>query len=79
MSQIPTKRAEFLQRYQNLELDLKDRSVLTQLHQAGLSKSDIRELTRKDGHRLVKINNKLREVANASRNKMIFSPFLFQC
>lgn len=71
MSQIPTKRAAFLQRYQNIEIDLTDRSVLTQLHQAGLSKRDIRELTKKDGHRLVRINNKLREVANASRNNKL--------
>jgi hypothetical protein len=71
MSQIPTRRTEFLQRYANLELDLSNAQVIQKLTQAGLSRNDIRELTSKDGHRLKLINGKLREVANSSRNNRI--------
>ncbi|MGB0847268.1 MAG: hypothetical protein ACPGSM_11120 [Thiolinea sp.] len=71
MNRIPTGRADFIQRYQNIELDLQDSHIVSQLRQAGLSARDIRELTRKDGHRLVMIDNKLREVSNAGRNNKI--------
>lgn len=71
MSQIPTRRTEFLQRYSGLELDLSSNQVIQKLSTAGLSRSDIRELTSKDGHRLVMVSGKLREVANTSRNNKI--------
>ncbi|CAA6817964.1 MAG: Unknown protein [uncultured Thiotrichaceae bacterium] len=71
MSQIPTRRTEFLQRYATIELDLSNGQVIQQLSQAGLSRTDLRELTSKDGHRLVMISGKLREVANTSRNNRI--------
>lgn len=71
MSQIPTRRAAFLQRYANLELDLSDAQVVKKLTQAGLSRSDLYELTDKDGHRLVMVNGKLREVANTNLNNKI--------
>ncbi len=71
MSQIPTRRVDFIQRYQNLELDLRDQATTQQLKQAGLSNSDLAALTAKDGHRLAMVNGKLTELTNSERNQQI--------
>jgi hypothetical protein len=64
-------RAKFTQRYQNIELDLRDSQVIQILKQAGLDNNDLHALTSKDGHRLAFVNGKLKEVSNASRNQKI--------
>ena len=62
---------KFTQKYAGVELNLRDKNIVMQLKTAGLGSSDIRALTHKDGYRLAKINGKLKEVLNASRNGKI--------
>ena len=71
MSQIPTRRSDFIQRYQGLEIDLRDTVMLKQLQLAGLSNADICALTAKDGHRLALVGNKQVELANSRQNQQI--------
>lgn len=71
MSQIPTKRVAFVERYKNLEINLKNTAMISQLKQAGLSTADLRALSAKDGHRLAIANGKLVELSNSERNNQI--------
>ncbi|MCK5919065.1 MAG: hypothetical protein KAG34_11595, partial [Cocleimonas sp.] len=65
------KRVNFIRKYKNNELDLKDATIIKQLKKAGFNDTDIQSLTVKDGHRLARVNGRFKEVSNASRNGMI--------
>ena len=65
------KRVDFIRKYKQIELDLNDTETLKQLKQAGFDANDIRALIAKDGHRLIKVHGRLKEVSNAARNGMI--------
>lgn len=71
MPQIPTRRLDFIERYQAIELDLNDEATRKELQQAGFTEADWLAFTEKDGHRLALVGNKLVELANSSRNQKI--------
>lgn len=64
-------RIDFTNRYNNIELDLKNPDTIQSLKASGLDNRDINALTNKDGHRLAFVNGKLKEVSNAGRNDKI--------
>jgi hypothetical protein len=64
-------RIDFIHKYKNIELDLKDVKIIKELKIAGFNGQDIQVLTLKDGHRLVKIRGNLKVISNAARNGMI--------
>jgi len=64
-------RSEFIEKYNNIDLDLRQESIAKQLKELGLTQADIHQLTRKDGHRLATVQGKLKEVSNAARNGKI--------
>lgn len=71
MSQIPTNRVAFVERYKHLEINLKNTAMVNQLRQAGLSTNDLKALLAKDGHRLAIVGGKLVELSNSERNNQI--------
>lgn len=64
-------RTNFVQTYQNIELNLQDSETKSALLDAGLSKQDLYQLSRKDGHRLSLINGRITEISNAQRDQKI--------
>jgi hypothetical protein len=65
------KRVDFIRKYKNIELDLNDANIVKQLKKTGFNNADIQALALKDGHRLVKVRGRFKEVSNAYRNGMI--------
>jgi hypothetical protein len=65
------KRVDFINKYKQIELDLKDDFIIELLKKKGLDNIDIQALIAKDGNRLLKVEGRLKEVSNGIRNGMI--------